>query len=62
MTNNTKTDEHHVKRGGDERWRKCQFLSSPLGTEEHINRRKILATAAYIFESKQVSLEVKMRP
>ena len=66
QANDSKTEEHLVKRGGDDNWKKCKYLGSLLDTEADINRRKILAIDAYtklkhIFENKKVSLPVKIR-
>ena len=66
QANDTKTEEHKVERGEDNSWKNCKYLGSLLDTEEDINRRKILAISAYnqlkhIFESKRISLDVKIR-
>ena len=66
QVNEGKTEEHTVKRGGDESWKTCKYLGSFLDTESDIKRRKVLAMNAYnelkyIFENKKVSLTVKLR-
>ena len=66
QVNDSKTEEYEIKRGGDENWKKCKYLGTLLDTESDINRRKILALAAFkqlshIFNNKKVSEEVKLR-
>jgi hypothetical protein len=66
QANNTKTEEYTINREGDGSWRSCKYLGSLLDTKKDINRRKILAIAAYnqlkkILESRKVSKEVKIR-
>ncbi len=53
-------EEYQITRGGDESWKKCEYLGSHLETEEDIKRRKSLAIATYnqmkhIIESKKTS-------
>ena len=64
--NSEKTEEYHVKRNGEEHWKKCKFVGSMLDTTNDINRRKGLAMCAYnklkyIVESKKVSNNTKMK-
>jgi len=64
--NETKTEEHRIKRNGDESWRHCKYLGSLLDTKPDITRRKCLAIAAYnklnhIFKNKKVTLKSKLR-
>ena len=52
---------------GNDEWKKCKILGSLIGTEEDINKRKILAIEAYkalnsIFSSKKsISNKIKLR-
>ena len=64
--NEGKTEEYQIGKGESDDWKKCKYLGSLLDTEKDIKRRKILAIDAYrklrnIFESKKISLEVKLR-
>lgn len=64
--NEGKTEEHKIRRGGDDSWQKCKYLGTLLDTNCDISRRKRLAIIAYnklnhIFSSKKVSLKQKQR-
>ena len=37
--NESKMEEYEIKRGGEEKWKKCKYLGSLLDTEEDIQRR-----------------------
>jgi hypothetical protein len=64
--NETKTEEHRIKRNCDDSWRSCKYLGSLLDTKSDIKRRKGLAIAAYnklnhVFKNKKVTLKNKLR-
>ena len=44
--NETKTEEHRIKRGGNDNWKKCKYLGTLLDTNSDISRRKCLAILA----------------
>ena len=63
--NQDKTEEYSIGIGED-KWKGCKILGSLLDTEKDINRRRGLAidafkTMNYIFKSKHISLELKIR-
>jgi len=63
--NETKTEEHRIKRGGDDNWKKCKYLGTLLDTNNDISRRKRLAILAFnklkiAFNSK-LSIKNKVR-
>ena len=45
--NETKTEEHRIKRGGNDNWKKCKYLGTLLDTNSDISRRKCLAILAF---------------
>jgi hypothetical protein len=64
--NEAKTEEYTIKRGGDEKWKKCKYVGSLLDTEEDIKRRKQLAMAAFTqhkpaLSSKHIALKTRLR-
>ena len=64
--NESKTEEHRVKRKGDENWKKCKYLGTLLDTNCDIAKRKRLAVVSYnkfnhIFKNKNVSIKTKHR-
>ena len=40
FVNESKTEEYHITRGGDEKWKTCKCLGSLLDTDKDITRRK----------------------
>ena len=66
FVNEGKTEEYHIKRGGDNSWKKCKYLGSHLDTEQDIKRRKSLAISTYnkmknILENRKTSIPTKKR-
>ena len=64
--NQSKTERYHIKKGGDESWKKCKYVGSLLGTTEDIERRKQLTKTAFlklkpIFTNKKVGVDTKIR-
>ena len=64
--NKSKTEEYHISRTSDTKWRSCKYLGSLLGTEEDIKRRKGLVCETYntletILGNNQVSEAVRLR-
>ena len=45
--NETKTEEHRIKRGGNDNWKKCKYLGTLLDTNSDISRTKCLAILAF---------------
>ena len=45
--NETKTEEHRIKHGGNDNWKKCKYLGTLLDTNSDISRRKCLAILAF---------------
>ena len=61
-----KTEEYHIRREGNEDWKKCKYLGSLLDTKSDISRRKGLAISTYnkvkhILDSKKLTLDIKLR-
>ena len=66
IINPDKTEKFKISINSDEKWKKCKYLGSLLGTDEDISRRKQLAMVSYnkyknILESKKLSLKVRCR-
>ena len=64
--NKDKTEKYKISIKSDDEWKKCKYLGTILDTENDIIRRKQLSMAAYqqykhLFESKKLSLKVRMR-
>ena len=45
--NESKTEEHRIKRGGNDNWKKCKYLGTLQDTNSDISRRKCLAILAF---------------
>ena len=61
-SNQSKTERYHIKKGGNESWKKCKHVGSLLGTTED----KQLTNTAFsklkpIFTNKQVGVDTKIR-
>jgi len=66
QVNETKTEQHVIKRKGKETWKKCKYLGSLLDTIEDIKRRKQLANIAFIqykpiLTNKKIELKTRIR-
>lgn len=64
--NIAKTEEFVISSKGNDKWKKCKFLGSLLGTEEDIQRRKILAQDAIrnlnsYFKNKNLTIKTKRK-
>ena len=65
-SNEEKTEEYTIRRGGSVLWRKCKHLGSLLGTEEDIQRRKGLTIDTFnrfkhVLQSRRTNIETKKR-
>ena len=65
IMNETKTEEYIISKN-EEKWKKCKFLGSLLGTDEDINRRKGLAINCLkpmkkYFTNKKLTIKTKTK-